>query len=247
MSRQNFICTLAVLGLIGGTAVLLANLRAHQKLGPPGVKTSPLGDSIRLQVELPERVLDYESTNVPVEQIVLDILPKDTSFGQRHYTAPDKFQTWINVVLMGKDRSSMHKPQICFEGQGWIINDNVSTETTVPLERPCAYNLPVMKLIANKVYTVNGEQQLVRQVYVYWFVAPNQITAKHWQRMWWLARDLFRTGVLQRWAYVSVSSFCPPGQEDAVFERLKKFIAAAVPEFQLTPPPAGSMASAQIH
>ena len=245
MSRQKFIIALVVLALIAGTAGLLANLRAHQKLGPPAVKTSPMPDPIRVQVELPERALDYESTNVPIEQIVLDILPKDTSFGQRLYSAPDNFQALINVVLMGRDRSSMHKPQICFEGQGWIINDNVSTETTVPIERPCAYNLPVMKLIANKVVSVNGQQTTYRQVYVYWFLAPNEITAKHWQRMWWLARDLFRTGVLHRWAYISFRSICAPGQEDVTFERLKKLIAAAVPEFQLTPQPAGLRASAQ--
>jgi len=245
MNRQKFIIALAVLALIAGTAGLLANLRAHQKLGSPAVKTSPLDDPIRVQVELPERVLDYESTNVPIEQIVIDTLPKDTSFGQRLYIAPDKFRSLINVVLMGKDRSSMHKPQICFEGQGWIINDNVSTETTVPIERPFTYDLPVMKLIANKVVSENGQPRVIRQVYVYWFVAPNEITAKHWQRMWWLARDLFRTGVLQRWAYVSFNSICAPGQEDVTFEHMKKLIAAAVPEFQLTPQPAGFRASAQ--
>jgi hypothetical protein len=53
--------------------------------------------------------------------------------------------------------------------------------------------------------------------------------------MWWLARDLLRTGVLQRWAYVSYFSFCAPGQEDAAFERMSKLIAASVPEYQLPP------------
>jgi len=53
--------------------------------------------------------------------------------------------------------------------------------------------------------------------------------------MWWMARDLIRTGVLQRWAYVSYLAICEPGQEDATFERMKTFIAASVPEFQLTP------------
>jgi hypothetical protein len=247
MNRKKFMMALVVLALIAGTAGLLANLRAHQKLGLPAVKTSPLDDPIRVRVELPERVLDYESTNVPIEKIVVDTLPKDTSFGQRLYIAPDNFKALVSVVLMGKDRSSMHKPQICFEGQGWIINDNVSTETTVPMEQPCVYNLPVMKLIANKVYLDNGEPRLARQVYVYWFVAPNEITAKHWQRMWWLARDLFSTGVLQRWAYVSFSSLSAPGQEDATFKRMSKLIAATVPEFQVTPQPAGSMSTAQNH
>jgi hypothetical protein len=50
------------------------------------------------------------------------------------------------------------------------------------------------------------------------------------------ALHLLRTGVLQRWAYVSYFSACEPGQEDATFARMEKLIAASVPEFQLPPP-----------
>jgi len=63
--------------------------------------------------------------------------------------------------------------------------------------------------------------------------------------MWWMARDLFHTGVLQRWTSVSCLSACLPGQEDATFERMKKFIAASVPEFQLVPRPKGATVAAR--
>jgi hypothetical protein len=62
--------------------------------------------------------------------------------------------------------------------------------------------------------------------------------------MWQMAKHLLRTGELQRWAYVSVFAVCAPGQEDAAFERIKRFIAAAVPEFQLTPRAQPSVAAA---
>jgi hypothetical protein len=69
-------------------------------------------------------------------------------------------------------------------------------------------------------------------------VADNdEYTARHWQRMWWMARDLLTKGVLQRWAAVSVLASCAPGQEDATYERMKTFIRAAAPEFQLVPRP----------
>jgi hypothetical protein len=237
MTRHKTITFIVALALIGSTAGLLASMRSRQKLGAPGVKTSALPESQCLHVDLPERVLDYESVEVPQEQIVLDILPRDTSFGQRRYTAADTFQMNANVVLMGTDRTSIHKPQFCLGGTGWIIDDNLTTETTVHVERPYPYDLPVMKLIANKMLTLNGAQVPARGIYVYWFVAKDEYTAKHWQRMYWMARDLFRTGVLQRWAYVSYFAICPPGQEDAAWERMKKLIAASVPEFQLTPQP----------
>jgi hypothetical protein len=53
--------------------------------------------------------------------------------------------------------------------------------------------------------------------------------------LWRVPRDLLLNGILERWAYISYFSACEPGQEDATFERMKKLIAASVPEFQLVP------------
>jgi hypothetical protein len=236
MNKQKWIILIAALGLIGGTAGLLKRLQSHQVLGRPAVKTRPIAGSQRLQADLPEHVLNYTSEEMKVEQVELDTLPPDTSYGKRRYSAPDGFVTAVNVVLMGSDRTSLHKTEYCVEGQGWRIDRSVSSDTTVHLERPYPYDLPVMKFIATKEAEINGQKVTVRLVYVFWFVADNdEYTARHWQRMWWMARDLFRTGVLQRWAFIGCSSACAPGQEDATFERMKQFIAAAVPEFQLVP------------
>ena len=66
-------------------------------------------------------------------------------------------------------------------------------------------------------------------------MADQEQTMDNAQRMWWLARDLLRTGVLQRWAYISYFTVCAPGQEEATFARVEKLIAASVPEYQLPP------------
>jgi len=245
MNRQKWISLSVALAMMAGTVALLAHLRAHQKLGRPGVKTRPLPGSIRLQIELPERVLDYTSRPVPVQQFVLDFLPPDTSLGQRRYTAPDDFWVQINVVLMGTDRTSLHKPQFCLGGSGLRIDEAHSLEEKVRLARPQPYDLPVMKLVTTRDTKAGDPQDAARFIYVYWFVADGEYTAKHWQRMWWMVRDMLHTGVLQRWAYIACYSLCAPGQEEATFERMKKFIAAAVPEFQLTPPPAAAAVAAR--
>jgi hypothetical protein len=238
MNKQKWTILIAALVLMGAAAALLTRLQANQKLGHPGVKTSPIPDSVRFQVDLPERVLDYTSEAMAVDKQTMDWLPQDTSFGQRRYQAPDGFAASLTVVLMGRDRTSLHKTEFCLEGQGWVIDHNASSETNVHMLRPCSYDLPVMKYIASKEFTSNGQKVMGRIVYVFWFVADDsEYTAKHWQRMWWMARDLFLTGVLQRWAEVSCSAVCKPGDEDATFERMKKFMAAAVPEFQRVPQP----------
>ncbi len=236
-NRSKWLLFIVALLLIGGTAGALSRQRAHQKLGPPGVKAHPLAGSENLQVDLPERVLDYQSQWIEVDDVTKQTLPRDTSYGERVYRAPDGFQMALNVVLMGTDRTSLHKPQFCLEGQGLHIDQAASQAGTVRVERPTPYDLPIVKLVANGAREVDGQQQPVRAIYVYWYVADDALSAtvSGFERMWLMATHLLRTGVLQRWAYVSALAFCPPGQEDATFERMKTFIAASVPEFQLTP------------
>jgi hypothetical protein len=245
MNKQTWLILIVGLGMIGGAATLLAILPSQQRLGQPAVRALSIPGSPRLQVELPERALEYSSKPVEMDDTTLQWLPQDTSFGQRVYRAPDGFEVSVAVVLMGSDRTSLHKAEFCLEGQGWLIDRGVSHATTVRVDRPLPYELPVMKFIATRQVAEGGRNFTARGVYVAWFVADGELTAQHWQRMWWMARDLLRTGVLQRWAMISYFTVCEPGQEDVAFERMKKLINASVPEFQLFPRPVGQMSTAR--
>ncbi len=236
MKRQKIFLFVATLVLIASTSVFLTWLKANQRLGAPGIRTRLIaGKDLNVEIILPERAADYESVPMEIPAGVVAALPKDTSMSQRIYTAPDGFWIQMNVVLMGMDRTSIHKPQFCMTSQGWAIDADRSSEEAVRVERPQNYDLPVMKLIATKDVTIEGATRAFSGVYLYWFVADGRLTASHSDRMWWMVRDLFRTGVLQRWSYVTCFAVCAPGNEDATFERLKKFIAASAPEFQLVP------------
>lgn len=234
----------AVVGvMMAVTAGLLFQWQRHQRLGPPGVKLSgePLLDAsgrpISAQsVSLPAQVLNYSSIPQPISPLELSWLPKDTTFGRRLYTAPDGFGTLISVVVMGTDRTSIHKPEFCLTGQGWVIDQ--SEEITVPVSRPHPYALPVRKLVTSRSGVgPQGGKQALRGLYLYWFVAENAVTADHKERMWWMARRLVTSGELQRWAYITYFAICYPGQEAETLERLKRFMAASIPEFQLAVPP----------
>jgi EpsI family protein len=176
--------------------------------------------------------LNFESKPVPIAQIVLDWLPKDTTYAQRAYQAPDGFRLTANVVVMGADRTSIHKPEYCLTGQGMQIEKQESRQ--IPVAGPHPFSLPVMKMTAHWEATdAKGSRVPRRMLFVYWFVADGQMTADHNERMWWMARDLITQGVLQRWAYVACLVVCEPGQEDAAYARMEEFISAAVPHFQL--------------
>ncbi len=235
MNRTKLIFATVALLLIGSGAGVLLAFKTHQKLGAPGVKTRPLANSRNLEVVLPETVLDYTSEWLPQAAIVTNTLPRDTSFGSRRYTAPDKFSVQVTVVLMGSDRTSHHKPQYCLSGEGWTIDQSATREETIRLEQPQAYDLPVVKYVAARQFQQEGQTIDWRGIYVYWFVAEDAVSASEsgLERMWSMASHLVTTGVLQRWAYVSYFATCPPGQEAATYERMKKLIAASAPEFQL--------------
>ena len=246
MNRRSASILAVVLLLIGGTAGLLAYWKTNQKLGKPGVKVAQqptydwAGNVVATNsVYLPEKVLDYESSTGRVTKQELGMLPKDTTYGRRVYRAPDGFQISCSAILMGTDRTSIHKPEYCLPGQGWVINEGRKEQTQLRIDRPHPYRLPLMKwIVKEQIETAGGQRTEVRGVYVFWFVADGELTVSHLERLKWLSRDLLLTGVLQRWAYVSCFSICYPGQEETTYARMKEFIAAAVPEFQLTTGPA---------
>jgi hypothetical protein len=238
MSRQRWILLLVAVLMIAGAGAMLVRMKASQKLGAPGVKTRPLAGHQNLEVVLPETVAGYVSEWMGQDSNVVKTLPADTSYGQRRYRTADGFWSQVNVVLMGSDRTSIHKPQFCLEGNGWKIDPNASRVETVHIERPQPYDLPVMKVVSTRQVQENGQLVTLRGLYVYWFVADQAYTTDHLQRMWWMAEELLLTGVLQRWAYISYFSVCLPGQEEQTFERMKKLMVASVPEFQLVPAPA---------
>ena len=179
-------------------------------------------------------MLDFTSTNLPEPEVVLGFLPPDTSFAERLYTAPDGFQVLGTLVLMGADRTSIHKPDYCLPGHGWHIDSKNIVRVPVGGAQP--YELPVAKWIVSANFqTPDGQTGKRSGIYVFWFVADHEQTPEFYGYLKRLTRGLLFTGVMQRWAYVSYFSVCEPGQEDAAFARMGKLIAASVPEFQLPP------------
>lgn len=257
MNRHSRVISISAAVIILATAWFLGGWAKRQRLGEPGLRVvaSPVyGIEVSREatntflvgsnsIYLPEQVMDYQSYPNPITKQVWDWLPKDTTYGQRIYRDTNGFQIYATAVLMRTDRTTIHQPQYCLTGQGW---GTVSEEqTTIEMEKPVRYDLPITKMKLKKAYRAqDGQDREVAAVLVYWFVADNQLTADHRQRMWWMARDLLRSGVLQRWAYVLQFSICQPGEEDATFARLSQFIRASVPEYQLVPHRPETMASA---
>jgi len=234
MKNSKWLMLVMVLMLMAGTAGALTWLRANQKLGTPGLKGTPIPGGLKMNISLPERVLDFTSTNVPEPAVALGYFPKDTSYTERYYTGPGLPGPGIQctAILMGADRTSIHRPEYCLPGQGWSIDSKATVN--IPINDQPPYSLKVARWnVSTSIQQPDGQTSKIAAVYVYWYVANDEETPDHDKMIEWLTLDLFRTGKLQRWAYISYFALCEPGQEDAMAEQIKRLIAVQVPNFQL--------------
>lgn len=236
MKRREF-AMLTAGWLMGGAASgALIHLQTNQRLGRPGLKASPIEGTARMRIELPLEVAGYRVTEHEVPELVVDSLPADTSLAQVHYRDTDGLEMQVMVVMMGTDRTSIHRPEFCLTGAGWRINEQRSERVRVRFIDPAAVELPVMKLIAHRSFEVEGKPVDWSGVFLYWFVADGVVTDRTGERMWHMARHLLTTGELQRWAYITYFAPCPPGMEEEAFQRLQILMRRTVPRFQLAWP-----------
>jgi hypothetical protein len=235
MKHQKQLVLLITLALMAGAVGALIWLKGRQQLGPPGIIAAPIPGSVVMKIDLPERVLDFTSTNVPEPEIVSNYLPKDTSFVERSYTLSDGAPPiYATIVLMGQDRTSIHRAEYCLIGQGLTPEEKKVAYIAIEGKEP--YQLPAAKWKVSGVYQEpDGRKVRISGVYVFWFVTDQEQTSDYVRFQYSLVRNLLLTGQLQRWAYVSYFTICAPGQEDAAFQRMEKLIAASVPAYQLPP------------
>jgi hypothetical protein len=224
MNLRSLTLFLAAAAIVAAGGGLLTRIKSLQKLGEPGVR-----------LDLPAFAVPFQSRLLEAAPEEKAGLPKDTSFARRLYWTVEDGQTnyvQVSIVLMGSDRTSIHKPQFCLVGQGWKIAKTEHTQ--ISLKRPQPYELSAMKLTASREIDLGqGKSVPLHAIYVYWFVAKDSLTADHWQRMWWMAKNLLLTGTLQRWAYVSFYTTCLPGREAEAYRRIENLLSQIVPDFQL--------------
>jgi hypothetical protein len=229
MKSNRWLLPMVTVGLIVLAAGFLSYWKNNQRLGKPGVQIIELDDKGKLAMAFPETVLAYGSEEVVVPDVVVNTLPSDTTIGMRLYRGGDGFEMQLTGVMMGTDRTSIHQPQFCLIGAGFNIKETVLD--TIKIESEESYELPVMIL--------KSEKELLGRMYtgyyIYWFVADGLATAKHGERMWWMAKGLFTTGELQRWAYISCLAVCDPRNEEVTLSRMKSFLVNAIPRFQPRP------------
>lgn len=232
---------LAVIALviIGSAAGFLHARGRDQQLGQPGLvlNLDPLADEESLRkrtnaIQFPLRVLGYEAVPGTISEPELKNLPADTGFGRALYQDPiDGFEAQLSAVIMGTDRTSIHRPQQCLPWQGWSILNQQEIPVRFQSEGE-EKTLKVQRIDARTQRVIAGRPVDFHAVYVYWYVADGLVASTHSSRHLQTIKELLVNGTLPRWAYISYFTVCPSDGQDAAFERLTRLIAATVPQFQ---------------
>lgn len=186
-----------------------------------------------ISMDLPIFVGDYAGMDEEVTAAERKILPPDTGFAKKRYSTLQNDELNCQIVMSGSGRRSIHKPEVCLDGQGWTIASREVIPITLKNGKPLeAMLLRLSKEIADK----DGNRKTLRSLFVYYFVGKDITTPHHLNRIFLTSWDRVFHGVNHRWAFVIVNARVPgsiiPGGEDdaATLKRITDFIAEAQPK-----------------
>ena len=144
-------------------------------------------------------------------------LPSGTRIAKRSYRTLGLPDMHVSVVVAGRERRSIHKPQVCLVGQGYMIrNESVESIATRDGREVAVTFLDVIRR--------RGGKTVSRPVsYAYWFISPRRETPRHLERLFWIAADGVLFGKRHTWAYVAVSTSAP--SQESARKAVEAFIA----------------------
>ncbi|MFM7751772.1 MAG: exosortase/archaeosortase family protein, partial [Opitutaceae bacterium] len=204
--------------LAAGTAAFLHGVAARPAGGAAGVALSAGGID---PVELPAFLgTEWIGRSAAVSAVEREILPADTGYSRKTYVAvadPQR-QVFFSVVLSGRDRTSIHRPELCLVGQGWTIADSErrSLGAAGREGNPAAGGIPVTLLrVRREVATPRG-REVRPQLVAYFFAGPEGAVGGHTDLIRRDAWNRVRHGRADRWAYVLMQTDARDGDAAAL-------------------------------
>ena len=179
------------------------------------------------QVEDTEVCPECEGKLGGMTLIEKSMLPSDTIVVKKRYTHRDGRQVIATIVMSGRERASIHRPERCLVGQGSEI---VSTKVIdVPLAGRGPLDVRILDMLRH--VRVAGAPRAYGSYYAYWFVGKDRETSSHHARLFWMAADRILHNKSHRWAYIAISGNRPIEDEKNLYlDEVRDFVSAAYPQ-----------------
>ena len=203
-----------------------------------------------VKMELPGELGPWFASAIPVTELELAILSKDTEFSKAICYSPREGEFDIatgraipdrvdlSIVLSGHDlNNSIHRPERCMPAQGHVIGSSNHVELELPNGRKIDARrlLSVQTLPADERHTKHVSYDCVTY---YFFVGNHTITHDHIERTLIDVKDRLLRGMDQRWAYVSASMWygkVPWIEDEVSIEEADQKLREFITEFGMKP------------
>lgn len=154
------------------------------------------------------------------------LLPPDTRLDRMEYRdSRDNSSLTVALVFSGRDRSSIHRPEVCLVGDG----SEVAVSETRRIAREGRPDLLTTVLHMRTRRAVGTEVRTGRYFFAYWFMGRGHETPSHLVRMFWMARDRLLLGKTYPWAYISIAGTYAPAGDEFSLRKLDDLVRALYP------------------
>ncbi len=227
--KRSWVLAAGLVGLAAGEMFFLRHLSQLPPRGEAGVLLAADGLN---PVELPAFLgSEWIGRRAEVSAVEREVLPADTGYSRKRYVplANPRSDVFLSVVLSGRDRTSIHRPELCLVGQGWTIADATRHPFQFPGRAGAEFKVTLLR-VRREVQTPRGKV-VVPQLVAYWFVGGDTVVASHWERIVRDAWNRVAHARVDRWAYVLMQTDAVDG-EAAALGRMQAVLNATLPGFQ---------------
>ncbi len=164
------------------------------------------GDEAGVLAELPRVAGSFVGDSEPPSDKERELLPPDTIIVKRAYRTPgrpveSRDLAQVSLVIAGNDSRSIHRPEVCLDGQGWTVTESRVHE--VKLLSGAALQVRDLSIM-REVLLSDGSKLPLHAHYMYWFVGADVSTPSNMERQLISLRDSVLRNVNHRWAYPSL-------------------------------------------
>ena len=119
-----------------------------------------------------------------------DILPNDTQTRKAIYAAPNGDAFTIAVVVAGRNRMSIHRPELCLPAQGFVLSERAVAEVLPGLPMAC--------------FSIHQKGETRMRGFAYVFLNSREATVSNLRRVVGDSLERSLRNRIQRWAMVTV-------------------------------------------
>jgi len=210
----------AVALLAVGEMVFLGQVQRRPARGQVGVALAADGLN---PVELPAFIgTEWIGRRAEVSAVEREVLPPDTGYSRKLYVnvADPRQQVFLSIVLNGRDRTSIHRPELCLVGQGWTVVERVLHRFAGPGRAAGAFPVTLLRVRREVQTSAPADQPhgraTVPQLVAYCFVGGDGVIPTHGRMVLRDAWNRVLRGRADRWAYVLLQTDATDGEAAAL-------------------------------